>query len=110
MRTLLLMPNVRRQYLFQRAGGLGLRSFLHNWSLDPADLIAADDRQDLAGDVARALRGGEEDVRGGDLLRLRWPLHLRACTELANVGRLLVGRIERGPDRPRGDCVDANPP
>ncbi len=39
--------------------------------------VAADHRQDLAGDVAGAVRRGEEDEGGRDLLRLRRPLHRR---------------------------------
>jgi hypothetical protein len=73
---------------------------------DRAD--AARHRQDDAGDVAGAHRRGEEDVRRRELLGLRRPLHLGVGAELGDFLGRRVGRIERRPDRPRRDRVDAD--
>ena len=75
---------------------------------DRSESIAADDRQDFAGDVAGAVRRGQEHIGRRDFLGLGGPLHRRLGAELANILGLLVGRVERRPDRSRRDRVDAD--
>src|SRR6267154_5499993 len=71
-----------------------------------AAVIAADDRQDFAGDVAGALGRGEENICGSNFLGLCRPLHRRLAAELAYVTGLLVRRVERRPYRTRGHRID----
>src|ERR1700677_381387 len=70
--------------------------------------IAADDRQNFTGDIARALRRGQKYVRRSNLLRLRRTFHRRLGAELGYIFRALVGRIERRPDRTRRHGVHPN--
>ena len=65
--------------------------------------VAADDRQDLTGDVARTLWRREKDNGWRDLLGLRWPLHRGLLAEMRNLLRLLVRRVQGRPDRPGRD-------
>ena len=70
--------------------------------------IAADDRQDLAGDEAGHLGRGQKDVGGGDLLGLGRAFHNRLGAELGDGFGVLVGGVQRGPDRARRDHVHAD--
>src|SRR5437016_11563364 len=68
--------------------------------------IAANDRKNLAGDVAGTARRGEENKRRCDLFRLGGPLHRRAAAEFSDFVGLAVRRIERSPNRPLPDGLD----
>ena len=58
--------------------------------------IAADDREDFAGDVARAARRSEKHKSRCDLLGLRRPAHRRVTAEcLDQLRRLVTVRISR---------------
>src|SRR4051812_23500367 len=70
--------------------------------------IAADDRQDLAGDVACAARRGHENKGGCDLFRLRRALHRGRAPELRNLLGLLVCWVKRRPYGARSNCIHAN--
>ncbi len=76
---------------------------------DRLSSIAANDGKDLTRDVARHLRGSEEDVGGSDFLRLRGAFHRRLAAECRDVVGFLVRWIERRPCRARSDRVDADP-
>src|SRR4051812_43474210 len=56
----------------------------------PRQRLASDRRQHLAGVVARQLLGGEEDVRGRDLVRLGGALHRHLLAERLD---LLPGNV-----------------
>ena len=70
--------------------------------------VAADDRQNLAGDIAGTARRGEEHIGRRDFLRLRRADHLRLGAETLHLFSWAVGGIEWRPDRPRRDGIDAD--
>src|SRR3546814_7419669 len=56
-----------------------------------------------------AVVAGEEQEAGRDLIGFARPLHRRALPEMRDLlDRRAAARVERGPDRPRRDRVDAN--
>ena len=59
--------------------------------------------------VARRDVEPDKDERGRDLCRLRRALPVGVGAELGDLFGFLVRRVERRPDRPRRDAVDANP-
>src|SRR5450759_5962691 len=91
--------------LMRPGGGSGvflkLRLRRYSSSAISSSAVAAYDRQDFSRDVARAMRRCEEDIRRRDFLRLCGPFHRRVGAEFTNILRLLVGRVQRCPDRSR---------
>src|SRR5205823_2352125 len=61
--------------------------------------ITADDRKNLARNVARAARCCEKHKSRRYLFGLRWTLHWRIATEFGNPLRILVCGIKRSPHR-----------
>src|SRR3954471_918699 len=67
--------------------------------------LAPDRGQHLARVVARQLVGGEEHVRGCDLVRLRGALHRHLLAERLDLVLRERGHDQRRPDRPRRHAV-----
>src|SRR5437660_2380129 len=79
-------------------------------ALSLSESIAADDRQYLARDVARAAGRREEHVGGGEFFGLRRALHLRLRCEFRDLLGRTVRGVEWGPHRTRGHRIDADAP
>src|SRR5665811_2603067 len=65
-------------------------------------------KSSAAGDVAGAAWRREEDKSRRDFFGLRGPFHRRLAAEFRHTLGRAIGRIERGPYRPRRDRIDAD--
>src|SRR5687768_6698415 len=91
-----------------------LAAFSSSFSVQTSSLcrrrVAAEEREHLARDVTRIRLRGEEDVGGRHLFGLRGALERGVGAELGDLLRGLVRGVERRPDRPWRDAVDADAP
>src|SRR3979409_2611662 len=70
--------------------------------------VASNDREHFTGNVTGAAGRGEEYERWSNFLGLGRALHRCVAAELGDLLGLLVGRVERGPDRTGRDRIHSD--
>ena len=81
-----------------------------NYGFQRSTAYATCHRQHDAGDVAGAHRRGQEHISGRQFLGLRPVPHFAGRAEFLDRHGVLVGQVQRRPDRSGRHRIDANPP